>query len=326
MDSGFTRKKVASLTLGEKLRKLRSDLRLSLTDVAKATKIQAKYLEYLENGQYDKLPADVYVRGFLRSYARYFNLEENAFIRLYERERNIRANLGHEESRSNDPKRFDISSVVITPRSVVMVLIVLSVSSAFIYLYREFQSFAAAPRLVILEPQSGAQIETSDVTVKGKTDKGVRLSINDQPVFVGSEGEFSEKLILQPGLNSITVVAINRFDKKKRETLSVETKYIPEKPQENTGTPSEVKEKFRIVVEAREKPARITVEADGVTVFSGSLPIKDKKTFEAGETIKIGSEDGSRTLVQFNDGETKALSEKKGAIQDVIFTKDGRQP
>jgi cytoskeletal protein RodZ len=32
---------------------------LGLADISKSTKIQAKYLEYLEEGQYSKLPADV---------------------------------------------------------------------------------------------------------------------------------------------------------------------------------------------------------------------------------------------------------------------------
>lgn len=326
VDSGFTRKKVASLTLGEKLRKLRGDVHLNLPEISKATKIQIKYLEYLENGQYDKLPADVYVRGFLRSYARYFNLDENAFVRLYERERNIRANLGHEESNPKYPKNFDISSIVVTPRSVVMVLIVLSVASAFFYLYREFQNFAAAPRLVILEPQNGARLETNEVTVHGKTDKGARLSINNQSVFVGGDGEFSEKLILQPGLNSITVVSVNRFDKEKRESVSVETNYVPSQPEGNSGMAArEVAEKFRLDLEVREKPLRVIVEADGAVVFSGSLPAGENKAFEASGTIKVTSEDGSKTFVRFDDGEAKPLSEKKGSVKDVVFDKDGRQ-
>ena len=98
--SGFTRKKVESLTLGEKLRKLRTDFRMSLQDVSKATRIQVKYLESLENGAYEQLPADVYVRGFLRSYARYLNVDERAMIKLYDRERNIKVNLGQEDRKS----------------------------------------------------------------------------------------------------------------------------------------------------------------------------------------------------------------------------------
>ncbi|MEK9174337.1 MAG: helix-turn-helix domain-containing protein, partial [Patescibacteria group bacterium] len=67
VEANFTRKKIQSLTLGEKLQKLRGDTHVPLTEVARSTRIRVRYLEYLENGEYEKLPADVYVRGFLRN-------------------------------------------------------------------------------------------------------------------------------------------------------------------------------------------------------------------------------------------------------------------
>src|SRR3989344_1660862 len=77
--NGFVRKKVDSLKLGERLKKIRSESRISLNDVSKNTKIQVKYLEYLENGEYNMLPPDVYARGLIRSYASYLGI--NKFFR-----------------------------------------------------------------------------------------------------------------------------------------------------------------------------------------------------------------------------------------------------
>lgn len=228
MKNEFTRKKVESLTLGEKLKKLRSDFRMSLTEISKATKIQVKYLEYLENGQYEKLPAEVYVRGFLRSYARCLNVDEQTLVKLYERERNIQTNLGRDVSKKTfNPQKFNIPSFVITPRSLAIAMIFLLVGGSFFYLYSEFRSFASEPRLVILNPSDGTITEMSEIIVEGKTDKGARVSINNQPVFVGNDGEFSDKLILQPGLNKVTIVAISRFDKEKSVTFFVEARYNP---------------------------------------------------------------------------------------------------
>ncbi|HLC95251.1 MAG TPA: helix-turn-helix domain-containing protein, partial [Patescibacteria group bacterium] len=134
MKDGFTRKKVESLTLGEKMKKLRSDFRMSLSEVSKATRIQIKYLEYLEEGQYEKLPADVYVRGFLRSYARYLNIDEQVFVKLYERECNIQTNLGRDVARKTfHVKNLHISSFSVTPRSVMVACIFLVVGGAFFY-------------------------------------------------------------------------------------------------------------------------------------------------------------------------------------------------
>ena len=91
--NGFIKKSIGTLTLGEKLKKLRSERRISLSEVSKHTRIQVKYLEYLEEGQYEKLPVDVYVRGFLKNYADFLAIDANVLIRLYEKEREIKKNL-----------------------------------------------------------------------------------------------------------------------------------------------------------------------------------------------------------------------------------------
>jgi hypothetical protein len=56
---------------------------MSLDDVAKITKIQARILERIEAGKLEGLPADVFVRGFVRSVARCVGLEETEALRRY---------------------------------------------------------------------------------------------------------------------------------------------------------------------------------------------------------------------------------------------------
>jgi len=56
---------------------------MSLDDVAKVTKIQLRILERLEAGRLDGLPADVFVRGFVRSFARCVGLDEGEALRRH---------------------------------------------------------------------------------------------------------------------------------------------------------------------------------------------------------------------------------------------------
>ncbi|MGH9886345.1 MAG: helix-turn-helix domain-containing protein, partial [bacterium] len=56
---------------------------MSLDDVAKVTKIQARILERLEAGRLDGLPAEVFVRGFIRSVARCVGLDEREALQRY---------------------------------------------------------------------------------------------------------------------------------------------------------------------------------------------------------------------------------------------------
>ncbi len=65
------------------LRTGRSDRGMSLQDVARVTKIQSRFLERLEAGMLEGLPADVFVRGFVRSFARCVGLDEAEALRRY---------------------------------------------------------------------------------------------------------------------------------------------------------------------------------------------------------------------------------------------------
>src|SRR5262245_28205471 len=56
---------------------------MSLDDVAKVTKIQPRILERLEAGKLDGLPAEVFVRGFVRSVARCLGLDEGEALRRH---------------------------------------------------------------------------------------------------------------------------------------------------------------------------------------------------------------------------------------------------
>lgn len=58
---------------------------MSIDEIAGVTRIPVRSLEYLEAGLFEKLPADVFVRGFLRSYARCVGLDAEEAIRRYTR-------------------------------------------------------------------------------------------------------------------------------------------------------------------------------------------------------------------------------------------------
>lgn len=213
------------MTLGEKLKKIRSEYRISLNEVAKHTKIQMKYLEYLENGEYEKLPAEVYVRGFVRSYALFLGTDESVLVKMYERERNIQKNLKKEQFQERKEDSFNFPRFIITPKLFITVCIMLFAVGGFVYLYREFQSFASVPRLVVLEPFDGQIVNGSDMYVRGTTEKDASLVINGQSVLVRDGGDFYEQVRLQPGLNTLTVVSANKFKKEKSVTISVQANY-----------------------------------------------------------------------------------------------------
>src|ERR1700709_1217631 len=73
----------ARMSLALWLRAGRAQRGMSLEDVAKVTKIQGRILERLDAGRFDGLPAEVFVRGFLRSFARCVGLDEAEALERY---------------------------------------------------------------------------------------------------------------------------------------------------------------------------------------------------------------------------------------------------
>lgn len=60
------------------------------------------------------------------------------------------------------------------------------------------------PTLIISSPQDGETIEgQKSITVQGKTDSGNRVTINERVVIVDDEGNFSTKINLTDGENSL---------------------------------------------------------------------------------------------------------------------------
>lgn len=57
-------------SIGKYLRSAREGRAMSLEEVSRATRIPVAALERIENDHFDDLPGEVFVRGFLRSYAR----------------------------------------------------------------------------------------------------------------------------------------------------------------------------------------------------------------------------------------------------------------
>ena len=69
--------------IGNSLREARLRQQLDFPEVEQATKIRARYLRALEDEQFDTLPAETYVKGFLRAYAEYLGLDGQLYVDEY---------------------------------------------------------------------------------------------------------------------------------------------------------------------------------------------------------------------------------------------------
>lgn len=69
--------------IGNSLREARVRRNISLQQAEEDTKIRVKYIQAMENEDFDILPAGTYVKGFLRTYAEYLDLDYQILIDEY---------------------------------------------------------------------------------------------------------------------------------------------------------------------------------------------------------------------------------------------------
>ncbi len=70
-------------TLGSYLRSAREARDLDLRDAAQQTRISINYLKAIEDEDFAKLPGEVFIKGFLKNYARYLGLPEDEVLKRY---------------------------------------------------------------------------------------------------------------------------------------------------------------------------------------------------------------------------------------------------
>jgi cytoskeletal protein RodZ len=120
--------------VGNKLRAARTRLKLSFQEAEEATKIRARYLQALEDEDWDQLPGDTYARAFIRTYAALLGLDGD---RLAEEQRRRRgASRPGERLPRVDPQPRRVTSRRAARRSLpswlVTALVVALVAAAFV--------------------------------------------------------------------------------------------------------------------------------------------------------------------------------------------------
>ena len=69
--------------LGEYLKQARKKKKLSLEKIASQTRIQERHLQALESEEFANLPAKVFAKGFVRSYAKALGLDEEKALQCF---------------------------------------------------------------------------------------------------------------------------------------------------------------------------------------------------------------------------------------------------
>src|SRR6187401_1327929 len=76
-------------SVGQYLREQREERGMSVEEVSRATRVPVSSVERIESDRFDELPGEVFVRGFLKSYARALNVPSDDVLARYTASRRV---------------------------------------------------------------------------------------------------------------------------------------------------------------------------------------------------------------------------------------------
>lgn len=192
-------------TTRNKLREIRQQKRISLTQAATETRISRGTLRAIEAGLPTGL-SETYEDGIISTYQRYLGLETHPSPTR--RKRDVRKHFRRQQV-------YATSDLLKRSTFLIIALGILAYA-----LWQSWQ-LVKPPQLSIVEPPRDLITTESSIKLKGRTSADANLYLNDQPVLVEADGSFTIDLPLRSGLNEINLVSINSFGRRAEATRSV---------------------------------------------------------------------------------------------------------
>lgn len=197
--------------VGSILKKARLEQGLALEEVFQKTKIQPRFLQALEDGDYEAFSSPIHLKGFLKNYAGSLGLRPSEVLAFWRREFD---EVKRETRLISRVSPLASPRLAITPTAVVLAFASLMVFAFFAYLFYQFRALAGPPKLVVLSPPDRIQLLELSVRAEGRVDKDAALFVNGQKVDISPDGKFLLKFDLAPGLNTLQFVAVNKLERK----------------------------------------------------------------------------------------------------------------
>lgn len=191
------------ISLGQILKEARLAKRLSIKDLEKRTKIRASFLESLEKQNWEQLPEYPVVIGFVKSTASFLEIDVSKAVALLRRDYPLKKT-------TITPKPDLEHKFVWSPKLTFFLGILILLLGLIGYLGIQYSRFMTPPALELNLPTENQVENTASIIVAGKTNPEATVEVNQQPVIVDDNGNFSTQLLISKNTSNITVVAKSR--------------------------------------------------------------------------------------------------------------------
>lgn len=197
-------------TVGSILKEARIAKHLTLEDVEKVTKIRAKFLDAIEHDAYHLLPSPIYAKGFVKNYGDYLGLDSTRVMAFFRRQ-----TVDVKRSAILPHKSEDIGAkgLRITPGRFIALIVGAFIFVFLVYFGLQYRKLYMPPPLTITTPTHESIVKEKKLDILGTTNSDATVMVNGISVTVRSDGRFFTQIVLDPGVNTITILATSRFGK-----------------------------------------------------------------------------------------------------------------
>lgn len=299
--------------LGDQLRQARENRGLSLEQVEEVTHIRRAFLQALEEERFDVLPGDVYVKGFLRNYARFLNLNSDEMMAAYSVQSHSFTGSGIPHV-LNEPLVHSVGSSGRTYALVIIAAVILGLAAwvGYSHFYRGVDVW---PLNLIL----GLQSQAATLPTPEPTKLVPAISEpTDDPTLTPAPEETEPAEAATEAVDQSTATPSPTQARPTNTRRPTATPTITPTPGASP-TPTQA---TSIVVEARIlATSYVRVMADGDLLMERNLRVGEDQIWTANESLSIRVGNGAGIELTVNGVPVPALG-AQGEVVDVSYTLD----
>jgi len=294
---------------GEHLKREREMRGVSLEEISAATRISVRFLEALENEQWERLPGGIFNRGFIRSVARFLGMDEENLVAEYAMETHERPEIA---VWTKEPVRKRTNWTAISSAIAVTILVI----AGGWYVHHRYGA----------EISAWHQEHPIFKTVLARFHHSKAPVSNSPANTSAGDAATTQATPPQQAVAPPPVVPTNSAPSRNTQADSAVPNAAAKNPATTppatlpAGNPAAPPAVMELKVEAGET-STVSVLADGKVVFSGTLEAQRTLTLHAKTSFTVSSSKSNAVLLELN-GHTVPPLGPPGEPGKITLTRD----
>lgn len=194
-------------SVGEILKREREKKGYTLKQVEKEIRIRQKFLNNIENNQWEPLSSKVYINGIIKNYSEFLGLDPEKILAFFRRDYEKKEEVSFKKRVASHYLNAESRKIVFGFLGTVVFIFI----AYFIY---QLNLYLSKPQIVILKPDKTIFRSVDSVDIYGKTNKESSIVIYGDKVYADKDGNFQYRFPLKKGKNILKIDVIGANGKK----------------------------------------------------------------------------------------------------------------